>query len=198
MANAVTVLRIGLLFVTVALLFAGQVAATLAAMALSAVVIALDGVDGWVARRFERPTTFGAMFDIAGDRIVEVVLLFAYAQLGLVGLWAPIIVLTRGVIVDGLRGLALEKGMTPFGPKTMMRSRLGYFLTASRFSRAAYGVVKTAAFLTLAGDLAARQAGQPFPVLAATAQLAVVLTVALCVIRGVAVLLESRGRLGEG
>ena len=33
----------------------------------------------------------------------------------------PIIVLTRGIITDSLRSLALEKGYTPFGEKTMCR-----------------------------------------------------------------------------
>lgn len=195
MANAITLFRVALLFVTVALLFANDVRATIVALVLSAIVIALDGVDGWVARCFERPTTFGAMFDIAGDRVVEIVLFFAYSQLGLVGIWVPITILARGVFVDGLRGLALEQGMTPFGPNTMMRSPLGHFLTASRFSRGFYGAVKTAAFLLLAATLAARQSALDIPALVLVTDIAVYLTVALCLIRGIAVLLESRSQL---
>jgi hypothetical protein len=40
----------------------------------------------------------------------------------------------RGILVDGIRALALERGMTAFGASTMMRSKLGTLLVSSRLS----------------------------------------------------------------
>src|SRR3546814_3442538 len=37
-------------------------------------IISLDGLDGWVARRRGETSVFGAVFDIAADRVVEAVL----------------------------------------------------------------------------------------------------------------------------
>ena len=50
--------------------------------------------------------------------------------------------ITRSFAVDAVRSLALAEGKTAFGDKTMMQSRLGLWLAASRFHRALYGVTK--------------------------------------------------------
>lgn len=151
MANAITIGRVGLLFVVVYLTYVGDTALILTAMGLLILVIVADGLDGWVARRRHETSTFGAVFDIAGDRIVENVLWIAFAHLGLIPVWVPLLVITRGFIVDALRSLALQEGMTAFGDRTMMRSALTRWLTAGRFMRALFGVMKAVAFVFLCG-----------------------------------------------
>jgi hypothetical protein len=56
--------------------------------------------------------------------------------------------------VDALRALALARGKTAFGEKTMMRSRLGLWLAASRLHRALYGGAKVVTFIWLLLQLA--------------------------------------------
>jgi CDP-diacylglycerol---glycerol-3-phosphate 3-phosphatidyltransferase len=122
----------------------------LAAVGLTLVVIYLDSLDGWVARKLGQASDFGALFDITGDRIVEHIYLIFYCAMGLVSFWVPAIFVTRSFLVDTLRSVAFTReGKTPFGKKTMMKSPVTRFLTASRVSRAVYGVSKIVAFVLL-------------------------------------------------
>ena len=151
MANLITVGRLIALFLIMALVYwgtAGTVAITMVGLAL---VIASDGIDGWVARRRNATSTFGAVFDIAGDRIVETVCWVVFADLGAVPIWVPLLVITRGIIVDAVRSLGLKEGLTPFGERNMAKSSLTRWLTAGRFVRALYGYAKAFAFVFLAG-----------------------------------------------
>jgi CDP-diacylglycerol--glycerol-3-phosphate 3-phosphatidyltransferase len=122
----------------------------LAAVFLTLLVIYLDSLDGFVARKLGQASDFGALFDITGDRIVEHIYLIFYCAVGLVSFWVPVIFITRSFLVDTLRYVAYSRaGRTPFGRNTMMKSPVTRFLTASRFSRAVYGVSKVAVFVFL-------------------------------------------------
>lgn len=154
MANAITIGRLFLLFVVVWFIYHGSVQAIAWCMFMLVVVIAADGVDGWVARKRNETSTFGAVFDIAGDRIVENVLWIIFADLDLTPIWVPLLVISRGFIVDGLRSLSMQDGMTAFGDKNMMRSAFTTWLTAGRFMRAFFGYAKALAFVFLCGLVA--------------------------------------------
>src|SRR5262245_3764073 len=146
--NLITLIRVVLALVSIALFRAGSYA-SVAALILLVVTLALDAVDGFVARRKRRSSDSGAAFDIAADRIVESVFWIYFAAAGLVTFWIPVIVIARGGFTDFLRAIAFKRGQTAFGEKTMMRTWWGKLLTGSRASRAAYGVVKCAAFFAL-------------------------------------------------
>jgi phosphatidylglycerophosphate synthase len=146
--NLITLVRVILAFVSIWLFGAGAYA-SLAALVLLVVTLALDAVDGFVARRSRRASAAGAAFDVAADRIVESVFWIYFAAAGLVTFWIPVIVIARGGLTDFLRAIAFKQGQTAFGEKTMMRTWWGRALTGSRASRAAYGVVKGAAFFAL-------------------------------------------------
>lgn len=151
MANAITIGRLILLFIVVAMIYFGNVQVITLCMLLLLVVIAADGVDGWVARKRNETSTFGAVFDIAGDRIVENTLWIIFADLDLIPVWVPILVISRGFIVDGLRSMSMQEGMTAFGDNNMMRSPLTTWLTAGRFMRGFFGYAKALAFVFLCG-----------------------------------------------
>jgi len=122
----------------------------LAAVILTLLVIYLDSLDGFVARKLGQASDFGALFDITGDRIVEHTYLIFYSAMGMVSFWVPLIFVTRSFLVDTLRSVAFSReGKTPFGRKTMMKSPFTRFLTASPFSRTLYGVSKIASFILL-------------------------------------------------
>lgn len=151
MANAITVGRLALLFVCVYILYHGSVRAIGVAAILIGVAILLDGLDGWVARRYNETSPLGAAFDIAGDRIAENVLWVVYADLNLIPIWVPLLMLTRGFLVDALRAIGYAEGKTPFGKDNMMRSAFTEWLTAGRPMRLIYGWAKLLAFVFLAG-----------------------------------------------
>jgi CDP-diacylglycerol--glycerol-3-phosphate 3-phosphatidyltransferase len=151
MANLITIARLILLFVVIAMIHFFPVDLALLSMILLGVVFAGDGIDGWVARKRGSSSPFGAVFDIAGDRIVETVLWVYFAWERVIPLWVPFMVIVRGGLVDALRSMSYVEGMTAFGENTMMRSAVTRWLTAGRFMRGLYGYVKAAAFVYLTG-----------------------------------------------
>jgi CDP-diacylglycerol--glycerol-3-phosphate 3-phosphatidyltransferase len=151
MANLITIARLILLFIVIAMIHFRPVDLALLSMILLGIVFAGDGLDGWVARRRGSTSPFGAVFDIAGDRIVETVLWVYFAWERVIPLWVPFLVIVRGGLVDALRSLSYGEGMTAFGEHTMMRSAFTRWLTAGRFMRGLYGYVKAAAFIFLTG-----------------------------------------------
>jgi CDP-diacylglycerol--glycerol-3-phosphate 3-phosphatidyltransferase len=154
MANLITIGRLILLFIVIWMIYVGGVSVIQACMLLTIIVFASDGLDGWVARKRGSTSSFGAVFDIAGDRIVENALWVIFADLELIPVWIPLMVITRGFLVDGLRSLSYGEGMTPFGEKNMMRSPLTQWLTAGRFMRGLFGWAKSAGFVFLTGLIA--------------------------------------------
>jgi CDP-diacylglycerol--glycerol-3-phosphate 3-phosphatidyltransferase len=204
MANLITLARLVLLFVTISLLYTGSLALIGLALAFTVVIFAADGLDGWVARRRGSTSQFGAIFDIAGDRVVENAYWIVFAHLGLVPIAFPLIVMTRGFAVDSLRSLDYSTGKTPFGHNTMMRSTLTRWLTGSRFMRNLYGVTKALAFCFLVGLIAAKTTPESplativhAPVSLTIGWLAVYLTLVLTIVRGLPVLYDS-ARLWRG
>lgn len=154
MANLITIGRLILLFVVIWMIYTGSTRVLELCMVLLIVVFASDGLDGWVARKRGSTSQFGAIFDIAGDRVVENALWIIFADLDLIPVWIPIMVVTRGFLVDGLRSLSYAEGMTAFGEKNMMRSAFTTWLTAGRFMRGLFGWSKSAGFVFLAGLVA--------------------------------------------
>lgn len=147
MANLITLSRLVLLFVVI--FFAYQPASWwhMANVALLIFVFVSDSLDGYVARKYGETSVFGAMFDIAVDRIVELSLWVAYLPLGLVPLWAPLVFVVRGSIVDAIRARqAGESGKSPF---ELMRHPLAKWLVAGRFMRGFYATMKGIAFCWL-------------------------------------------------
>src|SRR5437588_4485628 len=142
MANLITLGRIVLLFLTVSLIYLRQPWSAFVAAALTIVVFVSDALDGYVARRRGRADAAGAVFDIAGDRVVENVYWVVCAHINLVPVWAPLVMIVRSFAVDAVRSLALAEGKTAFGAKTMMQSRFGLWLSASRLHRGLYGAAK--------------------------------------------------------
>ena len=190
LANTITLARLPLLLVLVAILFIPSFGLRLLGLGLLIVLYLMDWFDGYVARLRNEVTELGAVLDIALDRAVENILWISFMYLGLVPLWVPIVFLIRSFVVDGIRVAVLTRGKSGFG---MMHSPLGRFLVASRFMRAFYGLTKAVVFcqLYLTHALALNDPG----VLARLHPLnkgLILLAVALCVIRGVPVILDGR------
>ena len=206
MANAITVGRIGLLFVVLWIMYGQNPTVVQWCGPAIALVILADALDGWVARRRHETSQFGAIFDIVGDRVVELACWIVFAHMGLLPVWVPLLVVARAFIVDGLRSSSYSDGMTPFGGKNMMRSKLSNWLTAGRFMRGLFGFAKLAAFVFLALEAAYRLPGGPDTV---SGQLCgfgwfriigwvlVWTAVALTIIRAVPVVIDSVAYLRE-
>jgi len=193
MANLITLSRLLLLIVVVVIAYQPPALYQLANVPLMILVFVTDGLDGYVARKRHETTRFGAMFDIAGDRIVELTMWIVLAHLGLVPVWVPIVFVVRGTIVDAIR--ASQTKSRRASPFALMATPLGKWLVAGRFMRALYAVAKATAFCWLL-------LLQPLPVVApglwadhganatAIGSGLVLFAVALCLVRGLPVIVE--------
>lgn len=192
MANAITLSRLVFLIIAVWLLYQAGPTPKVVAFVLIIFLIALDGVDGYVARKLGETSELGSVMDIAIDRVVENVLWIVYADIQIVPVAIALIVVSRGLITDAIRSYALAKGETAF---EMMHTPWARWVVSGRPMRAFYGFIKAFVFAALALWLAINdavpQAAWKQPVWYLLQGL-VYITVALTIIRGAPVVYESR------
>ena len=194
MANFISIFRIFVMFIAVYLIYAleGNTTAYIWALALTIIAFSLDGVDGWVARKFNEVSKFGALLDIMGDRIVENTYWILFAVMGWLNIIFPLIAITRGFITDTIRSAAMEKGLTPFG---MQVNPVCKWITGSKFMRITYAVAKVAAFVLIVASQIPNIAHAE--ILWTVAYWTAVVAIVLCVVRGIPVVIEAK-RVIEG
>ena len=148
-ANIVSISRIFVAFVAIWLLFSDTATAYIWALCLTIIAFAMDGVDGYIARKYNQSSELGSVLDIMGDRIVEASYWIVFAVLGWLPVLFPIICVARAFTTDSIRSVALSKGMTAFGDKSMQSTAWGKFICSSKFMRISYAVAKVMAFILL-------------------------------------------------
>jgi phosphatidylglycerophosphate synthase len=180
--------------VIVLILYFGSPWVQLAGVGLLFLGLMLDTVDGMVARKTGQTSLFGSVLDIAADRTYELVLWVCFADLRMIPVTIPLIIIARTTLTDSLRSIGVGQGTAPFAQH---RTALGRFLVGSIWMRTGYAVTKV---LTFCG-LALAQAFSGFPpetsifrvvpsmmsVLLVIAWLAVI----FCVFRGLPVIVHS-------
>ena len=194
MANFITIFRVFLMFIGVYLVMAqqGNFTAYVWALFLTILAFALDGVDGYVARKFHEESKLGALLDIMSDRIVENTFWIVFAVLGWLSVLFPLIALTRGFVTDTIRSAAMEKGLTPFG---MQRNPICKWITGSKFMRITYAVAKVLAFIVI---IASKIPNLPNADLVFTVGYwLAVIAIVFCVVRGLPVIIEAKAVLGD-
>lgn len=194
LANWITISRFPLLLFTVLILYQGSPEARLAGVVLLFIGLMLDTVDGMVARRTGQTSLFGSVLDIAADRTYELVLWVSFADLEMIPVAIPIIIIVRTTLTDALRSIEVGQGTAPF---EQHRTALGRFLVRSTWMRTGYAVTKVLTFCGLA--LAQALAGFPDFAGAVPSMMAVVrvlawTAVAFCVFRGLPVIISSLRR----
>jgi len=202
--NKVTLLRVVVGFAAVCL-FGRGAWANLTAVGLTVAAIALDALDGHLARKKKMATPVGAQLDILGDRMIENVYFTYFAVVGMVSLWLPVLFFARGAATDFLRGLAMKAGHSGWGANAMLRTWWGQALVASRWSRGLYAAMKCLCFcylglewalthgpVALVGELAA----DAHATIRLGANVLTWMTAAFCLLRGLPVLVEGWKYLG--
>lgn len=204
--NKVTALRVVIGFAAVSLFGRGPWA-NLAAVGLTVASIALDALDGHIARTRNLATPVGAQIDILGDRMIENVYFTYFAVVGMVSLWLPVFFFARGAATDFLRGLAMRAGHSGWGANAMVQTWWGRGLVASRWSRGLYAAMKCLCFCYLGLELALTRG--PVAVidelgpdtqmaLSAGGQVLTWATAGFCLVRGLPVLVEGWRYLADG
>jgi phosphatidylglycerophosphate synthase len=193
-ANTITLARFPVLVAGLLLLYQGTPALRLAAVAILFAGLMLDTVDGIVARRRGQASLLGAVLDIAADRTYELALWIALADLGLVPVAIPLVVVARTSLTDGLRAVGVTQGVAPLAQQ---RGPLGRFLVASPWMRTGYSIAKVTTFcglgaaLAFAGFPAGSDAERLAAPMASALRVLAWVTVALCVARGAPVMASA-------
>ena len=192
LANIVSVARIFVAYVAIGLLFVHTTWAYVLAFFLTAIAFAMDGLDGYIARKFNQSSEWGSVLDILGDRIVEFSYWTVFEVLGWINIIFPLIFVARAFTTDGIRSVALSKGMTAFGDKSMQSTAWGKFICASRFMRISYAVAKVMAFMLLIVVFTpGMEVWSGTPLLHTITMILAWIAIIFCVVRAIPVVAES-------
>ena len=154
--NALTLLRIFLVPVLVAVLLTRVDGHVFLGAGIFALAVATDYLDGYLARRRNQVTRLGILLDPLADKLLIAAAFLSLVEMGLVPAWVVMIILARELAVTGLRNVAAGRGV---------------LIGASALGKAKMVAQVTCVLLLLLS--------RPYPVLRAPALGALVVVVAL-------------------
>jgi CDP-diacylglycerol--glycerol-3-phosphate 3-phosphatidyltransferase len=197
--NILTIGRMSLIFVTLPLIYFGDLYGRLIAAGLAIAVVIGDWLDGHLARRLNQESKLGSLLDIVADRMLEYVMWVVLADLRLIPVWIPVLVISRGILTDAIRSYALSVGRSGFGDQSINRSRIGNFLTGSPLIRTPYAVLKAFSFGWLLLIYALQKITGLYPLTSAETietglsigHWAAVAAALICIARGLPVVIEG-------
>jgi CDP-diacylglycerol---glycerol-3-phosphate 3-phosphatidyltransferase len=109
-ANVLTLVRISLIPVLVAVLLSTLANSDLLAAIVFIIASATDALDGYLARRRKQITQFGKLMDPLADKLLITSALVSLVALYRLDAWVAMVIIAREFAVTGLRMLAVEQG----------------------------------------------------------------------------------------
>lgn len=106
-ASKITLIRVALIPVFMALLLMGY---HWFALVIFAVASLTDFVDGYIARHYNQTSDFGKFLDPLADKLLVTAAMLVFVQWDRMPSWVVMIVLTREFAVSGLRMVAASSG----------------------------------------------------------------------------------------
>lgn len=110
--NILTLFRIFLVPFLVVSLLTKYDAREFVGLAIFWVASVTDFLDGWIARRRGQITTLGQLLDPIADKLLVTAAFVSLVQIELAPAWMVVVVIGREFAVDGLRMIALQRGVT--------------------------------------------------------------------------------------
>lgn len=144
--NTITLIRIAMIPLIMLVLLLPTPGKYWIAAVLFVAAAATDGLDGYFARSRNLVTTLGKFLDPLADKLLILATLICLLALGDVGAVVIIIILTRELMVTGLRAIAADKGIV------IAASYFGKLKTVSQIVAIAY-VLLAGAFAVFPGWL---------------------------------------------
>ena len=105
--NKLTMARIIMVPIVMALMIAQH---NIAALTVFAIASITDFLDGYIARKYNLVSSFGKIMDPLADKLLAFGALITFIQIGIVSVWAPIIIIAREFFVTSMRVVAVSKG----------------------------------------------------------------------------------------
>ena len=106
-----TISRLLLATVVMALLFVPGLVARAVALAVFVLASLTDWLDGYLARRWGQSTPLGALLDPIADKVLVIGVLLALVQLHVVPAWMVLIIILRESLITGVRLFAASRGI---------------------------------------------------------------------------------------
>jgi CDP-diacylglycerol---glycerol-3-phosphate 3-phosphatidyltransferase len=126
--NSLTILRIVLTPVFVALLFSESSFWKQISLVVYIVAALTDWYDGWVARKYGYISRWGKFLDPLADKILSSAALFSFVYLNLVDAWMVWIIVARDFLITALRSYAEWKDQPVVTSKTAQAKTFGEFV----------------------------------------------------------------------
>lgn len=108
--NKLTISRIMLTFIFMLFLFLGGVVMKFLAIITFLLASATDYLDGKIARERNEITDFGRFMDPIADKFLTIAAFLAFVEMKLVPAWMVALIISRELIITGLRLFAATKG----------------------------------------------------------------------------------------
>jgi CDP-diacylglycerol--glycerol-3-phosphate 3-phosphatidyltransferase/cardiolipin synthase len=105
-------------------------ARNIAATALFTAAAITDWLDGWLARRLNQTSAFGAFLDPVADKLMVAAALIVLVQLGRTGSWVAAIIIGREIAISALREWMAQLGAS----KSVAVNMLGKIKTVCQMS----------------------------------------------------------------
>ena len=180
-----TISRLLLATVVMALLFVPGLVARAVALAVFVLASLTDWLDGYLARRWGQSTHLGALLDPIADKVLVIGVLLALVQLHVVPAWMVLIIILREFMITAVRLIAASRGVV--------------LAAEAQGKQKAVSQMVTITLILGALTIVEASGGRPAPGVAAALQLAIDLalwiTIVLTSISGVSFLWRHRGAL---
>lgn len=124
--NKLSLLRVCLVPLMVALMYPANDLCRLLAAAVFGIASFTDFLDGYLARKHHLVTDFGKFVDPLADKLLVLCALIMMCHKGLMFSWVVCLILGRELAVDGLRMIAVGKG------QVIAAGKLGKLKTVSQ------------------------------------------------------------------
>lgn len=109
--NKLTILRIIMVPVFMAFLLMNQIPFHMIfALAVFLLASVTDLIDGKLARKYNQVTNFGKLMDPLADKLLVTSALVCFVGMGLVDVWAVVIIIAREFLVTSIRLIAAGSG----------------------------------------------------------------------------------------
>jgi len=109
--NRLTVSRIGLTLLFLALYSQDGLTAKIWGLIIFVIASLTDFLDGYIARKYELISKFGKIMDPIADKFLVLSALFIFMQMNMLAVWMFMCITAREIFVTGLRLMAMQKGV---------------------------------------------------------------------------------------
>lgn len=110
-ASKITVIRVAMIPLFIVAALVSWKYSNVVALIIFAIASLTDGIDGYVARKYNQVSDFGKFLDPLADKILVMSAMMILVERNQMASWAAAIILAREFAVTGLRLVAVSEGV---------------------------------------------------------------------------------------